>query len=168
MISPPITLGTDIFSREVVRRDLFDITHMLVAGTTGFGKSVYLHQPIAQCVSRADIERLYLVDFKGGVEFWRYQRHSDQVQVIWEIAGRPTPGNDAAAPGRAARILAQQLDGAAYPPGDRRIFRDSVVRDRQASPRPSPRWPQPFGCPQPECRYRHHCRYTEADHRRDG
>lgn len=26
------------------------------------------------------------MDFKGGVEFWRYQRHSDQVQVIWEIA----------------------------------------------------------------------------------
>ncbi len=80
-----IILGTDIFTGEVVRRQLPALTHTLVAGTTGFGKSVFLHQLISQLVRRADVERLYLIDFKCGVEFCHYEGRGDHVHIIWEF-----------------------------------------------------------------------------------
>lgn len=86
-MTPPITIGTDIFSGEVVQRQLAEITHTLVAGQTGAGKSVLLHALITQLASLpAECEKLYLIDFKGGVEFWRYRKRGPHVQVIWEFA----------------------------------------------------------------------------------
>lgn len=51
--------------------DMASNPHMLVAGSTGSGKSVFLHTLIANVLKRNDIN-LYLVDPKQGVEFSKY------------------------------------------------------------------------------------------------
>lgn len=51
--------------------DMATNPHMLVAGSTGSGKSVFLHTLIANVKKRNDI-MLYLVDPKQGVEFGKY------------------------------------------------------------------------------------------------
>ena len=89
MVSSPqgrgIIFGTDIHTGEVVRRTVAEITHMLVMGTPGFGKSVFLHQLISQLVGRPDVERLFLVDLKGGVEFLAYEDRGASVRVVWQF-----------------------------------------------------------------------------------
>lgn len=76
-----ITLGTDLFTGEVVTRPLAAVSHMLVVGTSGFGKSVFLHQLVSQVAGHAEVERAYLVDLKGGVEFMPYADNG-AVQVV--------------------------------------------------------------------------------------
>jgi predicted NACHT family NTPase len=68
-----IIFGTDIFSHEVVRLAVTGIPHLLVVGNPGAGKSLFLHQLASQLVRRRDVERVLLVDLKGGLEFRRYQ-----------------------------------------------------------------------------------------------
>lgn len=84
MASVPITFGTDIFSGEVVGQTVDNLTHMLVAGTTGFGKSVFLHQLVSQAVNHSDIEAVYLVDLKEGLEFITYDQR-EHVALVWEL-----------------------------------------------------------------------------------
>ena len=65
----PIGAGT---GRTFIHKDIRDMPHLLVAGTTDGGKSVFLRQLIATLISRntpKDME-LVLIDLKGGVEFW--------------------------------------------------------------------------------------------------
>jgi hypothetical protein len=57
-----------------VRRDLVDMPHLLVAGTTGAGKSNMINAMICCWIMRntpADMQ-LLLIDLKGGVEFGPY------------------------------------------------------------------------------------------------
>ncbi|AXK79518.1 AAA family ATPase [Pseudolabrys taiwanensis] len=79
-----ITLGTDIFTGEVVQQPLSRFTHMLVAGSTGFGKSVFLLQLISQMVRHPDIDAVHLVDLKEGVEFNAFEHHPN-VTIAWEL-----------------------------------------------------------------------------------
>ena len=77
--------GTDVETGKDYLVPMKKLQHMLVAGVAGAGKSVFLHQIVWQLVQSPDIERLVLIDLKGGVEFERYH-DSGKVQVIWEFA----------------------------------------------------------------------------------
>jgi S-DNA-T family DNA segregation ATPase FtsK/SpoIIIE len=59
------------------KADLKDLAHLLVAGTTGSGKTVFLHSLIYQLLHK-NIE-LYLIDGKNGYEFGKYK---DKVNMI--------------------------------------------------------------------------------------
>lgn len=86
-LSPPpdgrIVLGTDVFTGEVVAREVSVLPHMLIMGTSGFGKSVFLHQVVSQLAGRPDVERVHIVDLKGGVEFQRYT--AGNVRTVWQF-----------------------------------------------------------------------------------
>lgn len=83
--SSGIVFGSDVADGEVFVLPVRQIQHMLVAGATGSGKSVFLHQIVWQLVKSAEVERLVLIDLKGGIEFDRY-RESGKVKVVWEFA----------------------------------------------------------------------------------
>lgn len=80
-----IVFGTDVESGEDIRLPVAKIPHCIVAGASGSGKSVFLHQLVYQLVHHADVEQIILVDMKGGVEFDRY-REFPAVRIVWEIA----------------------------------------------------------------------------------
>lgn len=67
---------------KLIQEDLRLSPHMLVAGTTGSGKTVFLHNTIKQ-LSDKDIE-LYLIDGKSGQEFGKYS-HLENVNVLNDI-----------------------------------------------------------------------------------
>lgn len=68
-------MGVDVLG-NVVGMDLAKAPHLLVAGTTGSGKSVYLNSLICGLAMSHDTDllRFMLVDPKGGVEFGAYDR----------------------------------------------------------------------------------------------
>ena len=55
---------------NIEKTNLKDLPHLLVAGTTGSGKTVFLHTLIHQFLKK-DID-LYLIDGKNGFEFGKY------------------------------------------------------------------------------------------------
>lgn len=63
--------------------DMATNPHMLVAGSTGSGKSVFLHTLIANVMKRNDIN-LYLVDPKQGVEFSKYSSVCNSIVYDYE------------------------------------------------------------------------------------
>ena len=72
---------------EIVKADISEMPHLLVAGTTGSGKTVFLHSSINQLLKK-DIE-LYLIDGKNGFEFGKYQNAkviSDSDEIFSEMA----------------------------------------------------------------------------------
>jgi hypothetical protein len=82
-----VTLGTCLFSAEVAAIAVHDIPHLLVMGTSGFGKSVFLHQLVSQlvrCPAEA-VEAVTLVDLKGGVEFMAYADADLRVRMVWRF-----------------------------------------------------------------------------------
>ena len=63
---------------------LKDMPHMLVIGISGMGKSVFLNQLIqGMLYNLRYIEKIYMVDFKGGVELFPYEKKSDKIRVIY-------------------------------------------------------------------------------------
>ena len=83
-----IPLGTDENGKECFL-DLISARHVLVAGKTGSGKSVYLHKVInaLKDQDRKDV-RLFLVDLKG-TEFVRYDNINNiykKVATDWASA----------------------------------------------------------------------------------
>ncbi|MET4296568.1 hypothetical protein ABIB06_007363 [Bradyrhizobium sp. LB8.2] len=79
-----ITFGTSVETGDncvlLPRR----IPHMLIAGTTGSGKSVFLHQLVYQLVRAPEVERTILIDLKGGTEFYAY-RDMPKAEIVWEF-----------------------------------------------------------------------------------
>ena len=65
--------------------DLKELVHLLVGGTTGSGKTVFLHSLIYQLIQK-DIE-LYLIDGKNGYEFGQYKDNANVVIENDEIVG---------------------------------------------------------------------------------
>lgn len=61
-------------NRQFVYEDLRDFPHLLVAGATDGGKSVYLNQAICSLLKRHTPRtlKLLLIDLKGGVEFFPF------------------------------------------------------------------------------------------------
>lgn len=66
----PVVIG-ESDTGEPLWVDIAGLPHILVAGSTGSGKSTFLHVLIANVMRRNDVE-LYLSDPKHGVEFSRY------------------------------------------------------------------------------------------------
>ena len=65
--------------------DLQELAHLLVAGTTGSGKTIFLHSLIYQFIQK-NIE-LYLIDGKNGHEFGKYQDRANVVIESDEVVG---------------------------------------------------------------------------------
>jgi DNA segregation ATPase FtsK/SpoIIIE, S-DNA-T family len=79
-----IVFGTKINNGEDLIVPVGQLQHMLIAGVSGSGKSVFTHQLLYQLARARDVERLVLIDLKGGVEFNRY-RSFPNVKVVWEF-----------------------------------------------------------------------------------
>lgn len=79
----PFLLGEQA-NGEPVWLDMATNPHMLIAGSTGSGKSVFLHTLIANVKKRNDV-MLYLVDPKSGVEFGQYR--DDCNSIVYDYAG---------------------------------------------------------------------------------
>jgi S-DNA-T family DNA segregation ATPase FtsK/SpoIIIE len=62
--------------------DIASNPHMLIAGTTGSGKSSFLHVIIANALERKDVE-LYISDPKSGLEFGKYSNKA-KVAVTYD------------------------------------------------------------------------------------
>jgi hypothetical protein len=59
----------------MVWKDLAEMPHMLVGGTPGSGKSVFLRQVLVWLTLAygASVLRVVLIDLKGGMEFWPFR-----------------------------------------------------------------------------------------------
>jgi hypothetical protein len=68
----PFGLGSH---KKFYHVDLAKLPHLLIAGATGFGKSVFLHNILTYMLGHAtaDQVRVALVDLKGGAELSRYR-----------------------------------------------------------------------------------------------
>lgn len=67
----------------LVTANIADLPHLLISGTTGFGKSNYFNSVLASLISNSNA-KFYLIDLKEGVEFMDYQA-LPQVTVIDEL-----------------------------------------------------------------------------------
>ena len=67
----------------VIVENLKELVHLLVAGTTGSGKTVFLHSLIYQFMKK-EVE-LYLIDGKNGFEFGKYATEANVVMNNEEI-----------------------------------------------------------------------------------
>ncbi|MEQ8824270.1 MAG: FtsK/SpoIIIE domain-containing protein [Filomicrobium sp.] len=68
-----IFFGLDLNTAQPVYLPWQKLTHTLIAGPSGFGKSVFLHQMMASVVTNFDqFESIYLVDLKFGLELKSY------------------------------------------------------------------------------------------------
>lgn len=79
-----VVFGTEIESGADFVVPFDRLQHMLIAGVSGSGKSVFMHQLLCQLVNAPQVDQMYLVDLKGGVEFNRYS--GGKVRVIWRYA----------------------------------------------------------------------------------
>lgn len=82
--SAGVVFGTEIESGADFIVPFERLQHMLIAGVSGSGKSVFMHQLLCQLVNAPQVEKMYLVDLKGGVEFNRYS--GAKTRVIWRYA----------------------------------------------------------------------------------
>ena len=65
----------------VVTLDISTLPHMLIAGSTGGGKSVFFKQALLGLLHSSQRLQMYLIDLKGGVEMKEFNRLPN-VQVI--------------------------------------------------------------------------------------
>ncbi len=70
-----LTIGKSML--EDVTFDLNKVPHGLIAGVTGSGKSVLIRCLLWQCIKKG--AKVYMLDFKGGVEFGTDYEHFGQV-----------------------------------------------------------------------------------------
>jgi hypothetical protein len=80
-----IVFGTRVKDAQDEVVPVRQLRHMLLCGVTGAGKSVLLHSVVWQLVNSPEVETIYAVDLKGGLEFNRYAA-SGKVHVVWEYA----------------------------------------------------------------------------------
>jgi len=59
---------------NIAKANLKDLVHLMVAGQTGSGKSIFLHSLIFQLIKK-EVE-LYLIDGKNGYEFGKYSQNA--------------------------------------------------------------------------------------------
>jgi len=82
----PIGIGE---GRRALYDDLQNVRHLLVAGTNGSGKSVFINSAIMTLCMRArpDLLQLWLIDLKGGIELTYYKDlpHVPEGRFIYEL-----------------------------------------------------------------------------------
>lgn len=68
--------------RKVIYHHFDHYPHLLVGGTTRFGKTVFLKSLFTSLIlANPDRVRLIILDLKGGLEFWKY-KDLPQVQIV--------------------------------------------------------------------------------------
>ena len=67
-VLPPDSFYVGQSSEGVVTQKISDLPHMLVAGTTGSGKSVFFKQCLLGLLESTKHLQLYIIDLKGGLE----------------------------------------------------------------------------------------------------
>lgn len=77
------TVGTT--RSKLVRANLLDVPHLLVAGQTGGGKSTFLRHLITSLYLSDKTIRFTLIDLKGGLEFQTFEKLA-RVQVAGDMA----------------------------------------------------------------------------------
>lgn len=65
-------VGESLYGTEVA--DLDDLPHLIIAGTTGSGKSVCTKQILATLMDAMGMIQFYLLDLKGGVELSEFEK----------------------------------------------------------------------------------------------
>lgn len=75
--------------RRALYDDLHNVRHLLVAGTNGSGKSVFVNSAIMTLCMRArpDMLQIWLIDLKGGIELTYYKDlpHVPEGRFIYEL-----------------------------------------------------------------------------------
>ena len=61
----------------VIEQKIQELPHLLIAGTTGGGKSIFLKQVLLRLLETSSHLQMYLVDLKGGVELGGFTRLSN-------------------------------------------------------------------------------------------
>ena len=100
-----LPLGIDV-NYKLAKATIASMPHLLIAGTTGYGKSVYLHCLACTLIQQATPQQLRLtfIDLAGGVEFGVYRKvphlygrltapttGTALARVIDAVAPSPTP-----------------------------------------------------------------------------
>jgi len=84
----PVEAGVIFGTSKETGEDLIipvqKIQHLLIGGMTGSGKSVFLHQLAYQLLQSTEVNRVVLVDLKGGTEFDRYSKEPKAL-VLWDF-----------------------------------------------------------------------------------
>ena len=70
--------------KGVLRGKMASLPHLLVAGTTGGGKSLFFKQALLGLLNSWDSVQMYLIDLKGGLEFRAFSSLSN-VKVVKSI-----------------------------------------------------------------------------------
>jgi hypothetical protein len=93
----PIGVGSN---RKFYHAEIEMMPHLLIAGATGYGKSVMLHNIICTIAQRArpDQVRLVICDLKGGAELGIYADLPHLLE-IGDAGEDDDPGNDGSEPG---------------------------------------------------------------------
>lgn len=68
----------------VLAQDISELPHMLIAGMTGSGKSVFFKQVLMSLLSSTSNLKMYLIDLKGGLEMTDFQG-SERVEIISNV-----------------------------------------------------------------------------------
>ncbi|BCD59708.1 MULTISPECIES: FtsK/SpoIIIE domain-containing protein [unclassified Nitratiruptor] len=80
-----IYIGKSLENKDIYI-SLKDLTHILIAGQSGAGKSVFQNLLIANFIYNLDnLDYLFLVDLKGGVEFFEYSKKDKKIKVITKV-----------------------------------------------------------------------------------
>ncbi|MBL8146428.1 MAG: hypothetical protein JNL34_08580 [Anaerolineae bacterium] len=83
-------LGRDLATGHPHHLPLTELTHTLVVGPSGFGKSTFLHQLVVQlALAATSVETVYLVDLKHGLELAPYATGVAQFNVVEHYADLP-------------------------------------------------------------------------------
>lgn len=83
-------LGADLATGMPFTVPIKRMTHALVQGTTGVGKSTFMHQLMASVMFNIDaFDQIYMVDLKFGLEAGRYAQLSPKIKLIDDVAQIP-------------------------------------------------------------------------------
>ena len=73
----------------IVRQNLSELPHLLIAGTTGGGKSVFFKQTLLSLLESSRLIKMYLIDLKGGVEMQVFEKLPN-VKMVSDLDGTIT------------------------------------------------------------------------------
>jgi len=80
-----IIIGHSILTNQPYSVPFDKFSHLLVVGTTGYGKSTFLNVLMQNLlINLKRIDTIYMLDLKGGVELGRYRHLSDKIHLIRE------------------------------------------------------------------------------------
>ena len=78
-----IYYGESVYGSVYV--DIADTKHQIIGGQSGSGKSVFTNGLLLSILYNLDtIDKIYMVDLKGGVELFGYEVLSDKIEVVYK------------------------------------------------------------------------------------